>query len=185
MLATKYRMPSRVMPSHPEEKRRRLDANVLVEHLGPLQPGELERRYYSRGGGAGGCGGGGGTTDGGGEDIIAERRRRWIPARPSSRRVRRRGGRGRGRRGGCVVGRAIEGMCRLRPSSWPSPSSTSAVVDVCHCRGHRLVGHRRGCLCRRHRPLSTSAIVAAVDEWDMWWELMAKRGGTNLIHRCD
>jgi hypothetical protein len=34
ILATKYRMPSRVMPSHPEEKRRRLGANGLVERPG-------------------------------------------------------------------------------------------------------------------------------------------------------
>ena len=58
ILAMKYHMPSRVMPSHPEEKRRRLGANGLVERLGPLQPGELEHRYY--GGGKGGGGGGGG-----------------------------------------------------------------------------------------------------------------------------
>jgi hypothetical protein len=45
ILATKYRMPLRVMPSHPEEKQWRLGANGLVERPGPLQPGELERRY--------------------------------------------------------------------------------------------------------------------------------------------
>ena len=64
IFATKSCMPSRVMPSHPEEKRRRLGANGLIERPGPLQPGELERWYY--GGGGGGCGGGGGMTGGGG-----------------------------------------------------------------------------------------------------------------------
>ncbi len=48
-------------------------------------------------------------------------------------------------------------------------------------RGRRLVGHRRGRLSYRHRPSLTSAIVAAVDEWDMWWGAYGKKGGTNLI----
>jgi hypothetical protein len=77
-------------------------------------------------------------------------------------------GEGGGRRGGGDVGQAIEGVRRLRPSSWPSPSSTSAIVDVGHCHGRQLIGHRRGHLRCRHRPSSTSAIVAVVDEWDMW-----------------
>ena len=76
-------------------------------------------------------------------------------------------GRGRGRRGGGVVGRAIKGVRRFWPSSWPSPSSTSAVVDIGHCHGRRLVGHCCGRLRCRHRPSSTSAIVAAVNEWDI------------------
>ncbi len=49
--------------------------------------------------------------------------------------------------------------------------------------GHIIAGTMttRGRLSYRHRPSLTSAIVAAVNEWDMWWGLMAKRGGTNLI----
>ena len=146
MLATKYRMPSRVMPSHPEEKRWRLGVNGLVECQEPPQPEDLERRYYGRGrgGGGGGCGGGGGTTDGGGGDIIdgttttMDTNVATIAAGTTPR------GEGGGGGGGGVIGRAIEDMRRLRPLSWPSPSSTSAVVNVGHCPGRRLVGHCPG-----------------------------------------
>jgi hypothetical protein len=70
-------------------------------------------------------------------------------------------GRGGGGGGGGVVGPAIEGVRRRRPSPWPSPSSTSAVVDVGHRRGRRLVGHHS-----RRRPSSwpsPSSTLAVLD----------------------
>lgn len=56
LLSKKYRMPPKVMPLHPEERRRR--DNSLIRggsacnqrEMPPLQPGELERRYYGEGG---------------------------------------------------------------------------------------------------------------------------------------
>lgn len=70
VLARKFVMPAKVLPPPPEEKRRRMQQNggVLQKRARPLQPGELERRYYGndgRGGGfdsdgRGGGGGGGG-----------------------------------------------------------------------------------------------------------------------------
>jgi len=127
------------MPSHPEEKRRRLGTNGLVKRPGPLQPGEFERRYYGGVGGAGGCGGGGGTTDGGGGGIIAGTTTTVdtgvaiiaVDSMPWGEWG------GRGRRGGGVVGRAIEGVRQLR--------------------------HRHGRLRRRHRPSPTTDIVAAIN----------------------
>ena len=92
------------------------------------------------------------------------------------------GGGGGGGRGGGVVGRAIEGMCRLWPSSWPSPLLTSAVVNVGHRHGHRLVGHRRDHLHRRHRPCrQCRPLLRPSTSGTCGGGLMAKRGGTNLI----
>jgi hypothetical protein len=84
--------------------------------------------------------------------------------------------------GGGGVRRAIEGVCQLRPLSWPSPLSKLAVVDIGHRHGHRLVGHRCGRLSCRHRPSLTSAIVAAVGEWDMWWGAYGKKGRHESNH---
>ena len=79
-----------------------------------------------------------------------------------------------GEGGDGVIGRAIEGVRRL----WPAIS----VVDVSHRCGRQLVGHRCGHLSYRHRPSLTSAIVAAVDEWDMWWGAYGKKGRHKSNH---
>ena len=91
------------------------------------------------------------------------------------------GGGGEGEGGGGIVGRAIEGVHLHRPSLWPSPSSTSAIINVGHRHAHRLVGHRRGRLRvdiggHRHRPSSWPSMSGTCGGG-----LMAKRGGTNLI----
>ena len=75
LLTNKYRMPPKVMPLHPEDRRRRADSNDYYNNnnlgggnnnleqqrpqrrMAPLQPGELERRYYGEQGGRGGGGG--------------------------------------------------------------------------------------------------------------------------------
>ena len=36
-----------------------------------------------------------------------------------------------------------------------SGGRSRACIDVVHCRGHRLVGHHRGCLSCQHRPSSS------------------------------
>jgi len=135
ILATKYRMPSRVVPSH-------LEANGLVKCLGPLQPEKLERRYYGEGGGGvgGACGGGGGTNDGGGG--------------------------GHHRRN----------------------DDDNGYQRSHHCGGYDTTGGGGegggggGVLRRRHRPSPTSAITAAVNEWDMWWGASGKKGRHESNH---
>ncbi len=51
-----------------------------------------------------------------------------------------------------------------------------AVIGIGHRRGRRLVGHCRGRLSCQHWPSLTSAMVAAVDKWDMWWGAYGKKG---------
>ena len=62
LLSNKYRMPPKVMPLHPEDRRRR-DYSFMAmaggnerhpRKMPPLQPGELERRYFGDGGSGGG-----------------------------------------------------------------------------------------------------------------------------------
>ena len=131
-------MPSRVMRSHLEEKQWRLGANGLVERPGLLRPGELERRYYGGGGGGGGCRGGGGTTDGGGG---GHHRRNDDDGGYQC---------GHHRGGFDAAGGGGGGGGGVASSGGRS----RACVEFGHCRGR---------LRRRHRPSSTSAIVAAVD----------------------
>lgn len=51
LMSNKFKVPSRVRPLHPEEKRRRALANSgMNKRNRPLQPGELERQYYGDGG---------------------------------------------------------------------------------------------------------------------------------------
>lgn len=53
LLSNKYRIPPKVMPLHPEERRRH-DNSITekgnLRKMPPLQPGELERRYFGEGG---------------------------------------------------------------------------------------------------------------------------------------
>jgi len=51
IMSNKFKVPSRVRPLHPEEKRRRALANSgMNKRNRPLQPGELERQHYGDGG---------------------------------------------------------------------------------------------------------------------------------------
>jgi len=66
VLSTKFRVPKRIQPLHPEERRERAwRENGMNKRSRPLQPGELEQQYYGGGGGDGqqgycdGDGGGG------------------------------------------------------------------------------------------------------------------------------
>jgi hypothetical protein len=100
------------------------------------------------------------TTRRRGGTSSSERRRLWIRTRPQSRRVRRRGGMGRGRRGWwrCRAGdrgRASTSAIVVAVSfvdighrrgrqhglSWPSQVSTLAVVDVGHRCSRRRVAY--------------------------------------------
>ncbi len=64
LLSNKYRMPPKVMPLHPEDRRRRDNslagrggnAPIPGKKMPPLQPGELERRYFGTRGSEGGGG---------------------------------------------------------------------------------------------------------------------------------
>lgn len=61
LLSNKYRMPPKVMPLHPEDRRRRDNslvgrggnAPISGKKMPPLQPGELERRYFGNRGSKG------------------------------------------------------------------------------------------------------------------------------------
>ena len=49
LMNSKFKIPKRKLPIHPKEKRRRillLDNKRLRGRKRPLQPGEMERRYY-------------------------------------------------------------------------------------------------------------------------------------------
>ena len=63
------------------------------------------------------------------------------------------------------LGRAIEGVHQRRPFLWPSPSSTSAVVDVGHRHGGRLKWPSQPST----SAIVDTAIVVAVDKWDLSW----------------
>ena len=57
LLTSKFRVPNRIIPLHPDEKRKRAEqegsyGGNTKRRARPLQPGELERRFY--GGGSGG-----------------------------------------------------------------------------------------------------------------------------------
>ncbi|KAL7554460.1 hypothetical protein ACHAWF_017916, partial [Thalassiosira exigua] len=96
VLAGKFKMPGRIQPLHPEERRRRArEDDVTNKRRRPLQPGGLEWRYYGDGGGEGGY------DDKGDGGYRWRLRSRGLRRRRTAIRVPRRGDGGRdgGRRG--------------------------------------------------------------------------------------
>mmetsp|Transcript_3144 Transcript_3144/g.6410 ORF Transcript_3144/g.6410 Transcript_3144/m.6410 type:complete len:879 (-) Transcript_3144:476-3112(-) len=100
LLSNKFRIPQKIIPLHPEEKRRReainggggIGGRRMAKRSRPLQPGELERRFYGDGSGTyGHCGNddhGHGGRNGGGDCGGERRYGDELRSRPNGKQVR-------------------------------------------------------------------------------------------------